>query len=187
MATATGIHRSTPKSPRLSIPYAVITRSMARTRLLKIVRLRPAVCPFSGEAFSTRSRPMIHISPVSIRAFDRSRAPSRAAPSDMTVQHHPEEFHAGVQKGVGEAPRHALRRTGRVHDEQYAVKGAPEVGGSEYLAYDGGVEQDHVPVLSESPDGPRELRGARETPWTRQDRACRDDPEVGRRVEAVVV
>src|SRR5215212_11606864 len=102
--------------------------SMARTRLLKMVMLRPAVRPFSGRfspSRSPRSRPIARISPVSMRAFGLPRAPS----SDMAVQHHPEELHAGSEQGVGEASRHALRCAGRVHNEQDAVEGAPEIGG----------------------------------------------------------
>src|SRR5215212_1220352 len=107
--------------------------SMARTRLLKMLMLRPAVRPFSGRLSpprSRRSRPIARISPVSIRAFGLPRTPS----SDMAVQHHPEEFHAGAEQGVSEASRHALWGAGRVHHEQDTAEGAPEIGGGEHLA-----------------------------------------------------
>src|SRR5215210_244137 len=130
--------------------------SMARTRLLKMVMLRPAVRPFWGRVSplrSPRSRPIARISPVSMRAFGLPRAPS----SDMAVQHHPEELHAGAKQGVREASRHALWGAGRVHDEQDDVEGTPEIGSGEHLARHRRVEQDHVPVLLESPDDPGEL------------------------------
>src|SRR4051794_30402419 len=98
--------------------------SMPRTRLLKIVRLRLAARPFSGRACGTL--PTAGISPVSIRA--------PGLLSNMPIQHHPKEVEARVEKGVGEATGHTLRRTGRMHDEQYTVEGAPEVRSGEYFA-----------------------------------------------------
>src|SRR5215210_4137242 len=160
-----------------------MTTRMARTRLLKIVRLRPAARSFSGKVSPSRSRPITRISPVSMRAFGLPRP----SPSDMAVQHHPEELHASVEQCIGKSPGHALRGAGGVHDEQDAVEGAPKAGGGEHLSHHRRVEQDHVPVLFETSYGPGDLWGVREPPRTRQDRAGRKDPQVRRSVEAVAV
>src|ERR671920_1507942 len=98
-----------------------MTTSTASTRLLKIVRLRPDVCPFLGKASASRSlrvRPTTRISPVSMRSFGRPWAPSKASPSDMPVQHHPQKFYASIEQSVGKTPGDALRSAGRVYDEQ---------------------------------------------------------------------
>src|SRR5918998_5189330 len=141
-----------------------MTTSTARTRLLKIVRLRPADCPFPGKACASRFprvRPTARISPVSMRSFGRPRAPSRASchasPSDIPVQHHPQKFHASVEQSVGKTAGDALRSASRVYDEQDTLKGAPEGAGGEHLSRHRRVEQDHVPALLEGPHGADEL------------------------------
>src|ERR687889_129792 len=156
-----------------------MTTSMARTRLLKIFRLRPAAPPFSG-VFS-RIWPTAGISPVSMRSFGPL--------SNMTVEHHPEEVNPRVEQGVSEASGHALRGAGRVHDQQNTVERAPEVRGVEHLARHRRVKEDNVPALSQIPNELDELRRVRENPraWqARQDRTGRDDSQVGRRLETVV-
>src|SRR4028119_1085049 len=106
---------------------------MASTRLLKIVRLRPAVCPFSGEPASRLARPPARISPVSIRALDLL--------SDMSVQHHPKEIEPRVEQGVGDTTGHAFRGARGMHNEQDAVEDSPEVRGGEHLASHRRVEE----------------------------------------------
>src|ERR671916_1853767 len=153
--------------------------SMARTRLLKIVRLRPADHPFSG-VFS-RIWPTAGISPVSMRSFGPL--------SNMAVEHHPEEVDPRVEQGVGEASGHALRGARRVHDQQNTVERTPEVRGVEHLARHRRVEEDDVPALPEIPDGLDEPRRVRENPrarQARQDWTGRDDSQVGRHLETIV-
>src|SRR3954468_18082024 len=111
--------------------------SRARTRLLKIVRLRPDVRPLSGKVSGVR--PTAGISPVSMRA--------PGLLSNMAIQHHPEEVEARVEQGVCKATGHTLWRTGRMHDEQYTIEGAPKVRGGEYLTRHRRIQEDHLPLF----------------------------------------
>src|SRR5918998_6544449 len=148
-----------------------------RTRLLKIIRLRAGLWPFSGE--SSLAQPSVGISPVSMRPF--------CFPLNMAVQHHPEEVDPRVEQRVGKAPRDALRGAGSVHHEQDPVEGAPEARDGEHLARHRRVEEDHVSLFVEGPDSSNELGRIREGPRSRQDRTGWDDLQVRCCLEAVVL
>src|SRR4051812_18586776 len=111
--------------------------SSARTRLLKIVRLRPEGCLLSGTLGGVL--PIAGISPASIRASGLL--------SNMAIQHHHEEIEARIEQGVGKTTRHTLWCTGRMYDEQDTVEGAPEVWGGEYFTRHRRVQEYHLSLF----------------------------------------